>query len=232
MAVGSRQLPLAITANTDTRFDNFFSSEANKPTVTALQQFTANASETVFYLWGNQGSGISHLLQAAQNCCDGHSQYLPLPLFLDYPAAAITEGLEQVALLCVDDIQVIAGTPQWEEAVFYLFNRLRETGGQLVVGSHRPPRELSLSLPDLHSRLQWGGVFQLHSLTDSEKQQALQFVAQHSGLQLTEDVAHYILTHSSRSPGFLFELMRRLDDASLAQQRRLTIPFVKSVLGY
>jgi DnaA family protein len=88
-----------------------------------------------------------------------------------------------------------------------------------------------LSLEDLRSRLQWGLTYQVHSLTDEDKQQALQMRARARGLELSDDVAQYIIQRLPRDTNELFWQLARLDHASLAEQRKLTIPFVKKVLA-
>ncbi len=229
-----KQLPLAISVDVDATFDNFYCSDANRLTVTALQQFAVQAidqsTDHYFYLWGSEACGITHLLDAVQNQAASLSvQYIPLKELFEYSPEDILEGLEQLDLICIDDLQIIAGDKQWEEALFHLFNRLRDNHKQLVIGSHLPPRQLPLTLPDLQSRLQWGLVFQLQALNANEKQQAIQFRAEKMGMQLSDEVASYLLQRTQRSTACLFSLLKQLDHASLAEQRKLTIPFVKKI---
>ena len=93
-------------------------------------------------------------------------------------------------------------------------------------------RDSGLTLPDLSSRLAWGVVFQLQNLDDQDKQQMLQLRAALRGLQLPDEVARYILSRGARGMGELFTALERLDQASLQAQHRLTIPFVKRVMGW
>ena len=65
--------------------------------------------------------------------------------------------MEQLALVCIDNIECIAGEEEWEMAIFDLYNRILETGKtRLLITGDRPPRQLNLKLPDLASRLDWG----------------------------------------------------------------------------
>jgi DnaA family protein len=111
-----------------------------------------------------------------------------------------------------------------------LFNRLREAGRLLLVAARQGPKELAVSLPDLKSRWQWGAVFHVHPLDDAQKQAALQLRARARGLELSEEVALYILQRLPRTMNELVLQLQRLDSASLAEQRKLTIPFVKKIL--
>lgn len=226
-----KQLPLAISPDADATFANFFVAPDNQEVFSLLQQFPTQQQEWFIYLWGAPGCGITHLLEAVQNHNpDLAIQYLPMKELVEYPAEMICEGVEQLDLVCIDDVDVIAEQPQWQQQLFHLFNRLRENGKYLLVGSHQSPRQLPLSLADLQSRLQWGTVLQLQSLTEEEQVEALQFKAGRLGMELPDAVASYLLQRTQRSTPALFAMLKTLDQASLAQQRKLTIPFVKQVL--
>ncbi|MGV8836213.1 HdaA/DnaA family protein, partial [Cellvibrio sp.] len=156
---------------------------------------------------------------------------LPLRDLVGYAPDDLFTGLEMVDLVCLDCLPTIAGRADWELAIFHLYNRLRDAGKCLLVAAEHSPRELALSLEDLRSRLQWGLTYQLHSLTDDDKQQALQMRARARGLELGDEVAQYIIQRLPRDTNELFWQLARLDHASLAEQRKLTIPFVKKVLA-
>jgi DnaA family protein len=127
-------------------------------------------------------------------------------------------------------VHVIAGHAQWEEALFHLYNRVYDAGGRMILAANDLPKQIHIGLPDLASRLSWGIVFQLHALDDAEKVAVLIMRAHRRGMNLSDEVAKYILTHCPRHMGTLLAALDALDNASLAAQRRLTIPFVKEVL--
>jgi DnaA family protein len=158
-------------------------------------------------------------------------QYLPLKDLSNYPPASILEGIDEQQLICIDDIEAIEGQADWQEAIFHLFNRLRDQDKYLVIAGHKSPKELSINLKDLHSRLQWGLVLHLNSLKDSDKQAAIQMRATTLGLELPDDVANFLLKRVTRSSSHLFAVISTLDKASLIDQRKLTIPFVKQTLS-
>ena len=228
MSVAHPQLPLGIGLKDAATFDNFYSA-GNELVLEALQQ----GHDRMLYLWGPTGCGKSHLLQALchETAANGQSPvYLPLEE-LKMLSPELLEGLEQQALIAIDDIQAIAGVCQWEEALFHLYNRVRDGGQRLVVSATVTPAGLGLTLPDLISRLGWGPVFRLTSLTDTDKRAALQMRARRRGLEMGNEVAEYLLRRCPRDMDSLFNLLNQLDQASLAAKRRLTIPFVRELLG-
>ncbi|MNN71501.1 DnaA regulatory inactivator Hda [compost metagenome] len=116
--------------------------------------------------------------------------------------------------------------------MFHLFNRLRDSGRRLLLAASSSPRELPIKLADLKSRLTLALIFQMRALSDEDKLRALQLRASRRGLQLSDEVGHFILTRGTRSMSALFDLLERLDQASLQAQRKLTIPFLKETLGW
>ncbi len=235
MSEAPRQLALGISLHEETTFDNFVLPQGQNPLLLdhLLSVSRCESAEQVL-LWGAPGAGLSHLLQAMchQAHANGHSvQYLPLADLVGYDPNALCEGLEQVELLCVDGIEICAGRGAWEQALFHLYNRLKETGHSFVVASHQSPQSLSITLPDLRSRLLAGVVHQVLTLSDDDKLATLVSRAEARGMDLPEEVARFILTRGPRDTHLLFELLERLDEASLQAQRKLTIPFVKTVLS-
>lgn len=228
----SAQLPLGIGLRDDASFDNFFPG-ANAEAVSAVQCSARGEGEKIIYLWGGLGAGKTHLLQAACHRAGAHGQaaaYVPLAQAGEF-SPSMLEGLERLALVCIDDIQAIAAQPAWETALFHFYNRLRDSGAHCVIAASAAPGSLGLSLPDLVSRLAWCLVLHLAPLDDEELLAALQLRARNRGLEMPEDVAQFLLRRHNRDMPVLFALLERLDHASLAARRRLTIPFVKGVVG-
>jgi DnaA family protein len=230
------QLPLGVRLRDDATFKNFYpgSNAVALGYVERLCQADAGWTESLIYLWGGAGVGRSHLLQAAclqLEQLDQQAVYLPLAALVEH-GPALLEGLEHCALVCLDDLDAVAGRADWEEALFHLFNRLRDAGQRLLLSASAAPRELQLQLADLQSRLSQALVFQLRELAADDKLHALQLRASRRGLQLPDEVAAFILNRGSRSMNGLFELLEQLDQASLQAQRKLTIPFLKETLGW
>ncbi|MGB6976402.1 MAG: DnaA regulatory inactivator Hda [Gammaproteobacteria bacterium] len=229
----NKQLTLNVRLRDDATFANFYTGD-NQLVVNYLEQFLrGNYSERLVYLWGASGVGRSHLLHA---CChtavaqQQHAGFLPL---IENAALSPTllEGLETFSLLCVDDVQAIAGNHAWEEALFHLYNRISSNPTRWIIAADAPPQQIHFALPDLQSRLAGAVVFRIHSLPDEQKAAALRSRAQLRGLIVSEEISQFLLTHYSRDMGTLFSALDKLDLASLAAQRKLTVPFVKAVLN-
>lgn len=225
------QLTLGLSLKDEATFANFHSGK-NAEIVAELKRTASGQGERVIYLCETRGQGASHLLKASCHYAHqfGHpSVYLPLAQLISL-SPEVLNGLESLMLVCIDDLQVAAGRPEWEEAIFHLYNRLYDAGGSIIIAANDLPKALALQLPDLVSRLSWGMVYQLHALTDLEKLAVLITRAHDRGIVLSEEVGKYMLTHCPRNMGTLFAALDVLDKASLAAKRRLTVPFVKEVL--
>jgi len=226
-----QQLPLTFEPRERFTFDAFVPGR-NRLAVDLARQMALGEGEKQLLLWAEKGHGKSHLLQAVCNLASQSGMtacYLPAREIVSGPEQ-ILEGLEQLALLCIDDIDAMMMAPRWEEGLFDLINRVRDAGKRLVLASERAPESCDTGLADLRSRLRWGPVFHLQALGDEDKMKAVQKRADQSGLELADNVASYLLTHYPRNLFDLFERLDHLDKASMAMQRRLTIPFIKSVL--
>lgn len=226
-----QQLALDLALTDELDFASFYPA-GNAPLVHHLRQLAAGEAQGPLVIWGSRGSGRSHLLQAT---CHHALQSARRVAWLPMSEAAawqpdILEGLESLDLLCLDDIDAVAGQMEWEKALFRLLQWQRDSGGCLLASSQSPPASSAFQLPDLTSRLEWGQVIKLQALDDESLVAALQLRAKCKGLQLGEEVASYLTRHMHRDMPELTRVLATLDQASLAHQRRMTIPFVKSVL--
>jgi len=226
------QLPLGFEPGELFTFESFVAGE-NAVAVGLAQQTAVAKGEKQLYFWGDSGLGKSHLLQASCNlAAKNHftACYLTQTEIAGQ-SATMFDGMEQVNLICLDDIETWLIGDVWEAALFDLINRVREKNHCLILASAFPPDKIAVKLPDLRSRLCWGPVFQIQHLTDKEKFLALRYRAKQSGLELPENVADYLMQRYPRDMFGLFERLALLDKASMAMQRRLTIPLVKSVFA-
>lgn len=227
----NNQLTLGVGLKDEATFANFYS-EKNAQLMAALTHAAAGKGERFIYFYGTGGLGCTHLLQACCHEANKHQMsavYIPLSRTTDM-SPEIFDGLESLPLVCVDDIHRIAGKPEWEEAFFHAYNRILDSGSRLIVTANVAPKALGLTLPDVVSRLAWGVVYPLYPLNDDEKLQVLIMRAERRGMTLSEEVGRFILNHCPRHMSTLFAALDALDKVSLAAQRKLTIPFVKSVL--
>ncbi|MGD8407115.1 MAG: DnaA regulatory inactivator Hda [Thiohalophilus sp.] len=223
------QLPLGIRLQDAATFENFLP-PGNQEAIAALQAPISSAPS--IYLWGATGTGKSHLLQAVCHQSEAQKRRAAyLPLGEPGLSPAMLEGMEQFDRVCLDDLDRVAGDTAWETALFHAYNRITAASHQLIVTSEKPLAALQIQLPDLRSRLGWGPVFQLQSLSDAGKRQALQQRAAARGVELEDEVADYLMKRCPRDMASLFGLLEGLDEASLVAQRRLTIPFVREYLS-
>lgn len=227
------QLPLRVQLRDDATFENFYSSDAQE-FATQIQLSAAGQGEQSIFISGPLGSGCSHLLQAACHEAESkglNSVYLPLDELVDY-SPAIFESLEGLPLIALDNLQAIIGLPEWEEALFHLFNRVRDSGGRLIFAADQAPDALGVKLPDLSSRLVWGLVYSIEEPGSEFKVSALQYRAKNRGMDMADDVAKYVVKNVKGHMEDMFEVLQKLDNASLSAKKKLSRPFVKSVMNW
>lgn len=225
------QLPLPIQLNSNSGFDNFIYTDDFL--LTTLNQFAAGSGESLVYLWGAGSCGKTHLLHAiCQQAASSELSvnYLPLSELIAYPVDVLS-GLEDYSIICLDDIQCIVEHENWQVAVFDLFNRVRDKKGRLIFTANVSPKLLDFGLPDLLSRLEWGIVFHLQMLDDENKIKALQMRASMRGLMLSNEIAAYVLKRFTRDMKALFDILDKLDEASMIRQRKITIPFIREIFN-
>lgn len=229
----TQQLPLPIGESGAPSFENYYLAAANRESVTAVERCGRGEGDRFLCLRGPSGVGKTHLLLAACQIAAQEGErvaYVPLKRAA-IMAPEILGGLEAAAFVAIDDIDHIVGYRHWEESLLYLYNLLQEGRGRLLLASTDNPSTLHWLLPDLRSRLGWGLGYQLQPLDDHQKHAALQFQAAKRGLELPDEVAGFLLRHSERDMHSLSGILAQLERASMAAQRRLTIPFVRQVLG-
>lgn len=226
------QIPLALGLQDKPGFDLYVVGN-NTEALHNVQSIAKGNKQSCLYVWGVKGSGVSHLLQAA--CMLAHERnravaYIPLIEHADLKPE-ILENMDNMDMVCIDDFDVVCGKSHWELAILHLYNRLRDSKHSLLLGAHTSPQTLILKLQDLKSRLAWDLVYHLQALGDADKIDVLQRRANARSFNLPGEVAEYIVNHSRRGLTDLLSILDMLEQATLAEQRKLTIPFVKKILG-
>lgn len=226
------QLSLGVSLQDDLHLDNFLPGQ-NSAVVAQLKEAFSCEQEifSFIYLWGREDAGKTHLLKAVCYQAEALSKshcYLDLTKAKD---ASILSGIKS-DVVCIDNLQAVAGQAEWEENLFHLFNRIREQQGLLVFSALSGPTHLGIVLPDLVSRLSWGLTYHLQVLQDEEKLLAFKLRARQRGMELPDEVARYLIHRSPRKLSGLFALLDVLDEVSLKEQRKLTIPFVRQALNW
>jgi DnaA-homolog protein len=232
----TKQLPLGIRLRDTSVFASYFGGR-NQSVVDALAALSvrrsgANDGPTCVWVHGVAAAGKTHVLQAM--CARAHANgdpaaYLPVPEVTGL-SHELLSGYGQFSLVCLDDVAAIAGDAAWEHALFRLHQELDEQGGRVVLSGPMPPAAAGFKLADLASRLNGGVVLTLQPLDESEQIAALQLRAQLRGFELPEDTAQFLLRRLPRNMSALCAFLDELDEASMIAQRRLTVPFVKSVM--
>lgn len=227
----SIQLTLGISLRDDATFSNFYIG-ANRQVLRCLNELVKGGGESIIYLWGAQEVGITHLLQA---CCHAGRQRQRSAIFLPLSHVSLTpevfQDLETVDIICIDDLDSVLSKPEWEESLLHLYNRVREKGSRLVIGSKTMPYLSHCQLQDLKSRLTWGLTLRVDALSEAEKFETLQMRIAQRGLIVSRQTAWFIFRHYSCNMKRLFEMVDRLDQAALIAKRKLTIPFIKRALS-
>ena len=209
------QFLLDITPGPRPTLDNFVVGR-NGELLAALRHALSGISvERCIYLWGDQGSGKSHLLSACAN-------YGPDGI---YAKSWVPEPGNIVA---VDDVDSLDDAAQI--ALFNLYNLMREQGGMLIMSGAVSPLHLKLR-DDLRTRLGWGLVYQVQTLSDEEKQEALARHALNKGFFLAPEISHYLLRHGRRDLQSLLSTLDALDEESRKLHRAPTIPLLKTILN-
>lgn len=224
------QLTLALDTNPATSFDTFYVDDSNELVCQSVEAFVQGTLvEQQLFIWGASGVGKSHLLiSACQLASEQGYQVAYLPGELANANDALI-GLEQCEFVCIDDLQRLDRSA--EEDLFNCINRCRDADTRLLFAADRQPEELGLQLRDLTTRLTWGPRFQLNSLGEDALIKALRKEIRLRSMEAGDEVISYVMRRAPRHMPALKQLVDRLEAASLSEQRRLTIPFVRSVLG-
>ena len=182
----------------------------------------------MFYLWGDSGTGKTHLLNASLNCCLGPGIYLPLREFVEIEPR-VFDNLENIDTVAVDDIDTISGDSQLETKLFDLFNKVILSEGKLIVAGRQHPNKQRFKLNDLVSRLCSGLLYKVSFLADEERKKALNFLLLNRGMSIESKYVDYIMRHYKRDMKNLILIIDKLDKVSLSEGRPVSLDLIKQV---
>jgi len=252
-----RQMALPLGIHAEQTFDSFHVSSDNAMAVASVQALVqGRGDDSQLFLWGEEGVGKSHLLTAACHAAGDNGlrvAYLPGEHLNDVDALL---GVEACDILCLDDVHEISSptvndvqqgsdikadantkirtgantNTSAEERLFHAMNRCRESGTRVLISANVAIEDLSIELADLKTRLQWGPAFQVGVLQDEAMYNALEQLLMARDLDWNDDVVPYMLKRFPRDVGALRRFVMKLDEASMQAKRRITIPFLKTVL--
>jgi DnaA family protein len=210
-------------------FENYWVGH-NSELVTAIRASVEIGEPKVLYFYGPAGAGKSHLLFAAMRLAKDeiiNTSFLSLNDPFVNPEMLSVVDVEHV--VCVDNIQSWAGEQAKERALFTLFEQIKHAGGQLLVSSTQPPEQAGFELRDLISRLSSGLIYPLLHLNEAQQLEAIKLRASQRGLSISDETVKYLISRSSRDTSELFAILDKIDQASLEEKRRITIPFLQSL---
>ena len=220
------QTTIPIDKGNSASFSNYHAQD-NQQTLTLLQEFLKDEKLCAScYLWGERGTGKSHLLYASCKQIPS-SVYIPL-LDLQLEPDILT-AIVNFRLICIDDIDSVACQSNWESHLLILLENIAKNGNLLVLTGNRPPVDLNFESNDLVNRLQGRRVFKLSSASDQTKVRMLVDRANERGLTVEPSVAEFILRRHARDTHSLMRLFDRISQASLESRRRITIPFIREL---
>jgi DnaA family protein len=225
-----QQLPLGVRLPDRALFESFLPGR-NTEALAYARAIARGEARGAAWLSGPGGAGKTHLLQAicAAASARVRAGYVPLKQ-VAHLGVEVLDGLAQLECLCLDDLDRVAGELAWERRLFVLLRETEEAGGALIVAAQTPPALLPWTLPDLGSRCAASAVFALRTLDEAEQHAALELRARLRGLELPEETWQWLRRRYPRDMRRLYELLDTLDEAALAAQRRLTVPFIRDVL--
>jgi len=228
-------MPLKIGLRDDACFETFVTEQESQAlALNGLQTALSQSNGNAFYLHGESGVGKTHLLQASCRFVTEQGQasvYLPfedhsLPLIPD-----VLIGLEQMPLVCLDDMNGIVGQAKWEHSLANLITKSSVQGHTLILTGKEPISDWSIATTDLAKALMTVLPIEMHAIVEKEEViMALQRHSQRLGFELPNDVGNYLIKQFSGDLQELLAVLKLLEQATLVEKRRLTLPFVKQVL--
>ena len=204
----------------------------NRALLALIDLIAKNSASHTVYLWGGRASGKTHLLQAACHESARHglqAAYIPLQQQPQI-SAAILHDLGEIDLVCVDDIHLISGKPEWQQGLVWLYDELRERQHSLLLSGPAAPAQIALETEALKSRLDSDQVFQIKPPDDELKGRILRQWATGRACEFDAEVLEYVICRVNRDLSRLFALLDKIDRAALTEKRRITIPFVRKMI--
>ena len=222
-----RQIPLDVSLSEYMTFETFYLGP-NKSVVDLLR----DEKNQLIWLAGLEGFGKTHLLHAFLNSHEHENKkvlYLPMSESQDF-TPDILDNLAQYDLVAIDDIENIIGDMTWEEQLLKFYEDSYSTRNKILITANDTPKGLNFLLPDLSSRFNLALIERLRPMNEDEMIKAILIHSKARGFDLPEDSAKYLINRVPRDVSVLVDMIKLLDYESLSMQRKLTIPFIKTVL--
>jgi DnaA family protein len=228
----SKQIPFQFAGFQKNDLASFLLGE-NENLIKLLKQIANKESNHVLYLSGEAGTGKTHLLQAVcKQAAESnlHVAYIPLK-HIEELSAEMLHDLGELDVVCIDDVESIIGQLEWQQGLTWLYNELKDNNHSLIISGNQSSTNIKLELDDLKSRLSSDQVIQIKSPNDELKIEILKQKAKDRSFELTDEVIEFLIRRVDRNLTSLIEVLDKIDHASLAAKRKITIPFVKELIN-
>ena len=221
-----KQLTFPWSKPNKSNFNEYYFDDANK----ALHNKILEHEDIVLY--GIKKTGKTYLLQSL---CNYYADKNKLSLFI--PLAEVTsletsifDSIESMDIICIDDLDAIKGFPEWEIALFNLINNSLISGCRLVFGTSQNPASINFSLSDLDSRIRKINSTEVFPINNENLHKAIKKISQFRSIRLGDKELNYLITYTERSIDSLINILNKLDDLSIEQKRKITIPLIKEII--
>ena len=228
-----KQLIFPFQLNQKASFNNFFCSSDNRNLITRLSDIVSSNDAHEIIISGKKGAGKSFLIQAICNelgLKDKKFAFVPMNKAINM-GIEIFQDLGSFDAICIDDLQLILSSGDWEKALFNLINECQQSCCSLIlsIGDTLPLEEVT-KLPDLLSRIKRMEFMILRAIQNDELKQALDFVSEKLEIKIEKAELDFLLKHQTRKFSLLFENLLLLDHQAASLKRRITIPLIKETL--
>ena len=224
-----KQLTFPWNKSFHSSFEGFYIDPKNKQLISILENISINEN---MYIYGLKNSGKTYLLQSLCNKYsknDKSSLFLPLMDVTKY-GVEIIDSIENMDLVCIDGLEVVSQNKEWEIGLFNLINNAQQTGCRLVFTSSSEEGAINFSLADLDSRIRKFQSHEIFPISDDHLLKALKKITNLRSISLGEKEAQYLITYTKRNIADLIIILESLDQLSMENKRRITIPLIKELL--
>ena len=234
MVAGKGQILLPLEVDSATTLEDFYFTAENRllgEHLEGLLRESGGFSSTL--IWGSRGSGCTHLLQGLCLALEQQGRealLLPLAEVGAQLAEMGDEFVRSVELICLDDVHLAEHRDSLARALVGLYDSARRVGVRVLSSSHRAPVGLQRLLPDLHSRLLWGGSYRIEELEDADRATAIGMRTKRRRVNFQPQVVKYLLRHYSRDNRALFGACQKLEQCALETRRNITINLARELL--
>ena len=225
-----RQLALQIQINERASLNNFYVSKKNNKTIQILKNILLGSDKGVQIFIDDLGSnGKSYLLQAICNDfsnSNNSSIYIPMQEAIKLDRS-ILEGVSELNLICIDDINLVNRQREWEIALFNLINECYEKECFLLLSGNINKLE---AIPDLVSRIKKMEILRLEAINDDELLEATKAISKNLNIEISDKNMNYLINNSKRDVKTIFRTLSQLEKESLERKKSIGLNLIKEVI--